>query len=236
MKRCLVLLLALAACGSSPVSAVTSEERPDEETPVFGETSSKPAELCDGKLEGRREELKVVRSSWQFHPGTSFTDFNGVPGYPCKAFDFARAPAMTDLTWTNAPSGKSIAFSEASTFCASPPNPTYSKGQFRYFRALVWIPKAGTTKDLTLRAEGIDDSLQVVVHNSKGSSTVVCQGNGSLSVDLAPHLAAGEINAVLLAHADLNCAVSALTSVDLLSEGAPVDIVGCPGAKDVPVK
>jgi hypothetical protein len=75
-----------------------------------------------------------------------------------------------------------------------------------------------------------------VVHNSKGTNTVTCQGNGSLAIDLAPHLVAGEINAVLLAHADLNCAISALTSVDLLSEGAPVGIVGCPGAKDVPVK
>jgi hypothetical protein len=110
------------------------------------------------------------------------------------------------------------------------------------------VPATGPLDNLELRASDIDDSLKVYIFNSKSPSGIspswsgnpesadegICQGNGAMTVDLAPFVQRGELNGIVLAHADLNCAVSSLGSVDLFTSGVEVSIVGCPGAKDVP--
>src|SRR5438552_1989448 len=82
---------------------------------------------------------------------------------------------------------------------------------------------------------GIDDSLKAYVYNSKypggaspdwaaspgGAGAGVCQGNGTLTFDFGPYVQRGEVNAVVLAHADLNCAISALDAVDITNEDKP---------------
>jgi hypothetical protein len=54
-----------------------------------------------------------------------------------------------------------------------------------------------------------------------------CSGNGKASWDLASQLKPGEINMLLLVHADMNPATSALSTVQVLADGLPLQMVSC---------
>ncbi|HTU58349.1 MAG TPA: hypothetical protein VMF89_07945, partial [Polyangiales bacterium] len=89
-------------------------------------------------------------------------------------------------------------------------------------------------------ATGIDDSLYLELTNSRypmGTSPQdagpadpmvgACQGNGMGEWNLARFMVEGEINVILLVHADLAAATSTLASVDIRADGMPIQLVSC---------
>jgi hypothetical protein len=179
----------------------------------------------------------LIRGSWQFNPGGSFVMLPEA-GYPCKAFlhDGDVRPAMSDPQWTDAAHGEFLGFSERSTV----PESDYTMAQFRYFRSLVFVPAGARVSTLTVSAFGIDDAVYVELFNSKypeGVSPVdagpsdpavgACQGNDSASWDFKNYIAEGEVNALLVVHADMNPATSTLTEVRIEANGEPIPLVSC---------
>jgi hypothetical protein len=179
----------------------------------------------------------VTRGSWQANPGGTFMKLSA-PGYPCAAFlqEKKMRPAINDLKWTDAVDGAFVGFSEPSSISTH----DYSEAQFRYFRSFIFVPKGANLKTLSVHATGIDDSLYLELTNTRYPMGVspsdvgpsdpmvgACQGNGAGEWDLAKYVAEGEINVLLLVHADLSAATSTLVSVDIRADGAPIQLVSC---------
>jgi hypothetical protein len=179
---------------------------------------------------------KITRGSWQFNPGGGFVEL-GEAGYPCRAFlhDGMR-PTPTDARWTDATDRDFVGFSEVSTITA----PGYNSAQFRYFRTLIFVPAGKRPSALTVHAAGIDDSLYLAIYNSthpKGVSPVdvgpselevgACAGNGQATWNVTNYIEPGEINMLLLVHADMNPATSALASVEVEADGLAIQMVSC---------
>lgn len=179
----------------------------------------------------------LIRGSWQFNPGGPYVTLEE-SGYPCLAFlhDGAVRPTMDDPAWTDATNGEFLGFSERSTV----PESNYKVAQFRYFRSLVFVPEGANVKSLTVSAIGIDDAIYVELFNSKHPDGVSpldagpsdpmvgsCYGNDSASWDFKDYFVEGEVNAVLVVHADMNPATSTLAEVRIEANGAPIQIVSC---------
>lgn len=181
--------------------------------------------------------MNVTRGSWQANPGGTFMKLP-MAGYPCSAFleEKKTRPADNDPKWTDAVDGAFLGFSEPSSISTK----DYSEAQFRYFRSFIFVPKGANLKSLTVTAMGIDDSVYLELTNTlypKGVSPKdvgpsdpdvgACQGNGNGEWNLAKYMAEGEINVLLLVHADLAAATSTLLSVDVRADGAPIQLVSC---------
>jgi hypothetical protein len=181
--------------------------------------------------------MDVTRGSWQANPGGTFVKLP-TPGYPCAAFLEERKarPAVSDLKWTDAVDGAFLGFSEPSSISSV----DYSEAQFRYFRSFIFVPKGANLKTLTVSALGIDDSVYLELTNTRYPQGIspkdvgpsdpavgACQGNGMGEWNLAKYIAEGEINVLLLVHADLSAKTSTLTSVDVRADGAPIRLVSC---------
>jgi hypothetical protein len=179
----------------------------------------------------------VTRGSWQANPGGTFVKL-AAPGYPCAAFleEKKMRPADNDMKWTDAVDGAFLGFSEPSSISTT----DYTFAQFRYFRSFIFVPAGANLTTLSVNAIGIDDSVYLELTNSrypKGISPLdvgpsdpevgACQGNGKGEWNLAKYMAEGEINVLLLVHADLAAATSTLLSVDVRADGAPIQLVSC---------
>lgn len=179
----------------------------------------------------------VTRGSWQVNPGGAAVQFT-MPSYPCAAFleEKKTRPAANDTRWTDAMDGAFLGFNEMSTITTV----DYTRGQFRYFRSFIYVPKGANLQKLTVTATGIDDSVFLELTNTrypKGISPLdvgpseagvgACQGNGMGEWNLAKYIAENEVNVLLLVHADLSAATSTLTSVDIRADGAPIQLVSC---------
>jgi hypothetical protein len=179
----------------------------------------------------------LIRGSWQFNRGGASVMLPE-SGYPCAAFlhDGDVRPAMDDPDWTDAANGEFLGFSEVSTV----PESHYLVAQFRYFRSLVYVPADARVSSLTISAIGIDDAVYVELFNSmypEGMSPAdagpgdpmvgACQGNDSALWDFKDYIAAGEVNAFLVVHADMNPATSTLREVRIEANGEPIPLVSC---------
>lgn len=178
----------------------------------------------------------ITRGSWQFNPGGGFVNLPE-PGYPCRAFLYdSTRPSPFDARWTNAVDRDFVGFSESSAIIGT----TYLAAQFRYFRTALFIPTGKRPSTLALRASGIDDALFVAIYNStypdgfspndagpKEAEVGACSGNGQASWDFADYVEPGEVNVLLLVHADMSAATSSLTSVEIDADGQPIQMVSC---------
>jgi hypothetical protein len=179
----------------------------------------------------------VTRGSWQLNPGGTSVQF-AMPSYPCLAFleEKKTRPPADDKRWTDATDGAFLGFNEVSTITTT----DYTRGQFRYFRSFIYVPKGANLKNLSVSASGIDDSVYLELTNKrypKGISPLdvgpsemgvgACQGNGMGEWNLAKYIAEDEVNVLLLVHADLSAATSTLSSVDIRADGAPIQLVSC---------
>jgi hypothetical protein len=179
----------------------------------------------------------VTRGSWQANPGGTPRKL-AAAGYPCAAFleEKATRPADDDPRWTDAVDGAFLGFSEPSIITTT----DYEFAQFRYFRSFIFVPPGANLTSLSVDALGIDDSVYLELTNSRYPQGVsprdvgpadpavgACQGNGTGSWNLAKYMAEGEINVLLLIHADLAAVTSTLTSVDVRADGAPIQLVSC---------
>jgi hypothetical protein len=195
--------------------------------------------LCSNNFDSVRLSTyaNVTRGSWQLNQGGSAITLSG-PGYPCAAFLEERKsrPPAGDPRWTDAPDGVFLGFNEPSTITTT----DYTRGQFRYFRSLIYVPRGANLRALTVSATGIDDSVYLELTNTRYPMGVspqdagpadpmvgACQGNGMGMWNLAGYIAEGEVNVLLLVHADLSAATSTLTSVDIRADDMPIQIVSC---------
>jgi hypothetical protein len=180
---------------------------------------------------------ELIRGSWQFNPGGPYVTLPE-SGYPCAAFlhDTNVRPAMNDPGWTDATNGEFLGFSEESTV----PESNYTVAQFRYFRSLVFVPEGAQVNSLTVSALGIDDAIYVELFNSEYPEGVspldagpsdplvgACYGNDGAEWDFKNYFVEGEVNAVLVVHADMNPATSTLAEVRIEADGTPIQIVSC---------
>jgi hypothetical protein len=188
---------------------------------------------------------ETVRGTWQYDPGGPYVSLPG-PGYPCAAFlyDGAVRPTLDDDHWVGAPDGTSIRFSMTSTLTSN----DYRTAQFRYFRSLVYVPPSVTIDSFRVIATGVDDSVHIILYNSKYPSGVsptdagpsdpqvgACAGNGDSSWELKSYAQAGEINLVFVIQADLSPTVSSLTT-DITVNNAPVPLYDCVKGAGPPVE
>jgi hypothetical protein len=181
---------------------------------------------------------KLTRGSWQFNPGGGFMELPEA-GYPCKAFLYDEMrPEPSDKRWTDAADADFVGFSETSTISAA----GYMTAQFRYFRTLLFVPEGKRPAALTVKVTGIDDALYLAVYNSKYPEGVsptdagpseedvgACSGNGHADWDLTGYIEPGEVNTLLLVHADMSPATSSLDSVEVEADGLPIQMVSCEG-------
>lgn len=246
----LALLLALTGgCddtggrSSSTDNVATEDVDGDGEPDVRATVIKAPADvkraLCSNEYESAVLDYdKITRGSWQFNPGGAFVDLPE-PGYPCRAFVHdAMRPSPLDERWTDAKDRDFVGFSEVSTISET----GYLKAQFRYFRTLIFVPKNATLRSLTVTASGIDDALFLSVYNADnpmGNSPLsagpseegvgACSGNGHAEWELANVVSKGQINMLLLVHADMSPATSRLDTVEVLANGEPIQMVSCGG-------
>lgn len=227
--------------GASPRDA--GGEQPDAETEEDAWVGPPPPveakeALCTDAFDSvELNHPELIRGSWQFNPGGPYVTLPE-NGYPCTAFlhDTEVRPAMDDPGWTDAANGEFLGFSETSTV----PESNYTVAQFRYFRSLVFVPKGAQVKSLTVSALGIDDAIYVELFNSKHPDGIspldagpsdpmvgACYGNDSAEWDFKSYFVEGEVNAVLVVHADMNPATSTLAEVRIEANGAPIQIVSC---------
>jgi hypothetical protein len=195
--------------------------------------------LCSNNFDSVRLSTyaNVTRGSWQINLGGPAITLPA-PGYPCAAFLEERKsrPAAGDPGWTDAPDGVFLGFNETSTITTM----DYNRGQFRYFRSLIYVPRGANLRALTVSATGIDDSVYLELTNTRYPMGVspqdagpsdpmvgACQGNGMGEWNLATYIAEGEVNVLLLVHADLAAATSTLTSVDIRADNMPIQLVSC---------
>jgi hypothetical protein len=219
------------ATGETPDAAPTS--------PVI-DCNAEPERcaLCSGNYASIPLTLtEPVRGGWQYNPGGPYVDLP-VPGYPCAAFlyDGDVQPKPDDDHWVAAPNGESIGFSMLSSMVES----GYRKAQFRFFRTLVFIPSTVAVDSFQVAAQGVDDSLHIVLYNSKHPDGVsptdagpsdpavgACAGNGASTWDFKSYIQPGEVNVVLVVHADMSPAISSLQSVQITLNGAAIPLFDC---------
>jgi hypothetical protein len=194
--------------------------------------------LCSGNYTSIPLNLTAaIRGGWQYNPGGPYVDLP-VSGYPCAAFlyDGDVQPKPDDNHWVAAPNGESIGFSMLSSMLES----GYRKAQFRYFRTLVFIPSTVAVDSFQVAAQGVDDSLHIVLYNSKHPDGVsptdagpsdptvgACAGNGASTWDFKSYILPGEVNVVLIVHADMSPTISSLQSVEITLNGAAIPLFDC---------
>jgi hypothetical protein len=148
----------------------------------------------------------------------------------------AERPPLDDRHWTTAPDGDFIGFSETSTI----PDHGYVTAQFRYFRTAIYVPDGGRPSSLTVTATDIDDAVFLALFSPSrpdGFSPLdagpsdpdvgACYGNGGASWDIARFLDEGEVNHLLVVHADMNPFISSLSTVEIMADGRPIQMVSC---------
>jgi hypothetical protein len=225
---------------AGPAIDVDGDGKPDVRSNVIDAPNDVRRALCSNEYETAVLDYdQLTRGSWQFNPGGSFVELPE-PGYPCQAFRHdAMRPTPFDEGWTDAQDRDFVGFSEVSTISAA----GYMTAQFRYFRTLIFVPSGTAPPTLTVEASGIDDALYLAIYNSANPEGLspedvgpseagvgACHGNGRASWDLARYLEPGEINMLLLVHADMSPATSALSSVQILAGGLPLQMVNCDGS------
>jgi hypothetical protein len=194
--------------------------------------------LCSGKYSTiSLHYTETIRGTWQYDPGGVYVTL-AAPGYPCSAFlhDGAVRPTLDDDRWVGAPQGDVIAFSTASTLTAS----DYRSAQFRYFRSLVFVPASVQIDSFRVTTTGVDDSVHLVLYNSKYPNGIspadagpsdpdvgACAGNGDSSWDFKGYAQAGEINVVLIVQADMSPTVCALGKADITVNSSPIPLFDC---------
>jgi hypothetical protein len=210
---------------------------PDERATVIQAPVDVKRALCSNEYQSAVLDFdKITRGSWQFNPGGGFLDLPE-PGYPCTAFmhDTMR-PTPVDKRWTDAKDRDFVGFEETSTISSE----GYLTAQFRYFRTLIFVPKNATLTSLSVKASGIDDALYLAVYNAdnpEGTSPLdagpsqegvgACSGNGHAEWQLSKAIKKGQINMLLLVHADMSPSTSSLASVEILANGEPIQMVAC---------
>ena len=216
-------------------------EAPATSPPTDCERDPERCAFCTGKyLTVPLNETQTIRGTWQYNPGGAFVTLPA-PGYPCSAFlyDGPVRPPLDDDHWVAAPDGALINFSTTSTLMAS----NYTNVQFRYFRSLVFIPASVTIDSFRVTTAGVDDSVRLVLYNSKYPMGVsptdvgpsdpsepaagACAGNGDSAWDFKAYAQAGEINVVLVTQADMSPTVSSLGKTDITVNGAPIPLYDC---------
>jgi hypothetical protein len=234
--------------GMEPSTATDAAETDADSQPDAAETEDASVEppapprakeaLCTGDYGTIMfEHTALIRGSWQFNPGGPYVEMME-PGYPCAAFlqDGDVRPSLDDPNWTDTEDGEFVHFSEVSTV----PESGYTVAQFRYFRSLVFVPEGAGLRSLTVSALGIDDAIHIELFNSKypdGISPIdagpsdpevgACQGNDAASWDFQGYVVEGEVNVVLVVHADMNPATSTLAEVRIEADAAPIPLVSC---------
>jgi len=224
---------------AGPAIDVDGDGKPDVRSNVIDAPSDVRRALCSNEYETAVLDYdQLTRGSWQFNPGGAYVALPE-PGYPCQGFlHDAMRPTPYDEGWTDAQDRDFVGFSEVSTVSAA----GYVTAQFRYFRTLIFVPNGKAPRSLTIEASGIDDALYLAIYNSKNPAGLspsdagpseegvgACHGNGRASWDLARYLEPGEINMLLLVHADMSPATSALSSVQILADGLALQMVTCDG-------
>ena len=222
---------------AAPPEDIDGDGKPDIRATVIEAPSDVRRALCSNEYKTAVLDYdQLTRGSWQFNPGGGYLDLPE-PGYPCRAFLYdAMRPTPFDEGWIDAQDRDFVGFSETSTITL----PGYVTAQLRYFRTLIFVPDGKAPRTLTFEASGIDDALYLAIYNSthpEGYSPTdagpsdpevgACHGNGQASWDLAGQLEPGEINMVLLVHADMSPATSALSAVQVLADGQPLQMVSC---------
>jgi hypothetical protein len=181
--------------------------------------------------------LMPVRGTWQYNPGGAVVDLPE-PGYPCAAFkyDGPVRPTLDDDRWVGAPAGDTIQFSTVSNITTT----GYKSAQFRYFRSLVYVPAELKLDSFRVTVTGVDDSVKVILFNSKyptgvspqdagpSDATVgACNGNGDTAWDLKAYAQVGEVNVVLIIQADMSPTVCSLGKTDITVNSAEVPLFDC---------
>lgn len=179
----------------------------------------------------------VAQTSWQVAPQGPGIMLDQ-SGYPCSAFkhDAPVRPSIEDEGWTSASPKPTLGFSKKSKV----PKTGYRQVLYRYYRTQLYVGDKFRLKSLTLSAKGIDDSLHWVVFNSKHPKGIspdnagpsaegvgTCQGNGSARWDLSKVIARGEVNTVMLVHAEMQPPTTGLGDVRITANGRPIDFVTC---------
>ncbi|HEX4348016.1 MAG TPA: hypothetical protein VHZ73_10610 [Vicinamibacterales bacterium] len=230
-----------AATGSdaaSPSDASDASDAPLTSPPINCGEKPEQCAFCSGNYATISvQRTAIIRGTWQYNPGGPYVTLPG-PGYPCAAFshDDATTPLADDDHWIAAPDGAFIGFRQSSVLTMT----GYVQAQFRYFRTLVFVPSAFDVKTFTVAAQGVDDSVHIVIFNSKYPNGVsptdagpsdptvgACGGFGDWSWDFKSYVQPGEINVFFLVQADLNPSTSSLVRVDLRANGAPIPLYDC---------
>jgi hypothetical protein len=237
-----------ASDGGNDAPMDLSHEPDPTSPPVECDVHPERCALCTGKyatVPFRR--LLPVRGTWQYDPGGPVVALPE-PGYPCAAFKYEGTvmPSLDDDRWVGAPAGDFIDFSTVSNITT----PGYTSAQFRFFRSLVYLPADLPLDSFRVAVTGVDDSVQVILYNSKHPTGVspkdagpsdetvgACNGNGDTSWDFKAYAQMGEVNVVLIVQADMSPTVCSLGKTDLTVNSAEVPLFDCvtgtPPAGDV---
>jgi hypothetical protein len=235
-------------CGHPSSDADPRSENPEPTSPTVDcNVDPERCAFCTGQyttisLNGN----ETVRGTWQYNPGGKYVSLP-VAGYPCAAFlyDGPVRPSPDDDHWVGAPDGALITFSMTSTI----PTTDYRIAQFRYFRSLVYLPPTPKIDSFRVMVTGVDDSVHLVLYNSKYPSGVsptdagpsdprvgACAGNGDNAWDFASYVQPGEINVVLIVQADMSPDICSLGRTDITVNGASVPLYDCVAGIGPPVE
>jgi hypothetical protein len=194
--------------------------------------------FCTGKYATVTiNEPVAMRGTWQFNPGGPSVTLAD-PGFPCSAFlhDGSVRPSLDDDHWVGATNGATIDYSTSSTLTTT----DYRSAQFSYFRTMVFLPASLSVDSFRVLISGVDDSVRVMLYNSKypqgispsdaGASDPdvgACAGYMDAAWDLKSYVQVGEVNVVEVIQVDLRPTVSALNKGDVTVNGAELPLYDC---------
>ena len=172
-----------------------------------------------------------TRTPWQQNGGEGLVSFGFQTNQhgAVVEYDYATIPAADDASWTPASNGDTIGYSVYSTLCGQL-SCRYG-AEFTYFQTFVDVPANVQVNTFTIAFSGIDDGVRTTIYNSDYPTGVVIPGSyvflgGSGTANLAALVVPGELNRVVVTHADDCCSGSYLSSAQVVLDGQVVET--CP--------
>jgi hypothetical protein len=178
------------------------------------------------------------RTPWEMHKGLESGPFaapyNDIVlwGYTMPShgnvaeYNYAAAiPESFDAGWGPAPNGDTIGFSIYSRLCGRVA--CRQGGDFTYFQTFVNVPENVVVTAFTIAFSGMDDGSRISIINSLYPNGLVIPGSyvflgGSGTTNLAPYVASGELNRVVITQVDDCCSGNNLHSAKVVLNGNTV--------------
>jgi len=180
------------------------------------------------------------------HDGLEVTSSNplGLVQFNCNAsrhgdiclYDVATIPAEDHTAWFPAPDPDVINLVRVPSYVCQAPVRCWRYGDFSYFQTFVDIPENVEVTQFTIGFRGMDDGSRITIFNSLYPGGLVIPGSyvylgGSGTSNLAPFVAQGEVNRVVITQVDDCCYHNYLREAFVILNGEVVNTNNAPVAQ-----